>query len=195
MALSSGTNNESTKTYDSQQNTESRADSFIPPAPLAFKEFASLLCFFIFTGLGLAIIAGLVLAPSYQQLKELEYQRSCQNIELQEAKLMLNGYKSLVKDILSDETLNRRLAYTHLGMLPGDQDILTSFNREPIKNPASIPQVKLPLPQRPKGLLVDLANFFNNPEKKVGLFILAGAIILGSLLLFTPVRKKYQPTN
>ena len=166
-------------TKDKTQSQPARARSFWPGLVRAVG-------FCALTGAAGAILAGVVLLPAAAELAWTKYQRDCDAVCLAEAQATVDALGRLQQEIASDEVLARRLAWSHLGLVPRNEVSVTgtASSAEPL--PGTIPSVDSPDPPKPGGWVIASARRVTRPATRRGLLVLAGSLVLSAMLMFGP---------
>jgi hypothetical protein len=139
------------------------------------------------TGAAAGILAALVLLPASAELAWTRYRRDCDGVRLAEAQATCDALARLQREIARDEVLARRLAWSHLGLVPRNEVSVTgtASSAEPL--PGTITPVDYPDPPEPSGWVVASARRVARPATRRGLLVLAGSLVLSAMLMFGPV--------
>ena len=165
----------------SPENPEGHA---VPPS-----KFERLVGFSVLCGLGLGILAAVVLIPVCARVRTAEYQFASLEAEIADAKSMVVANNRLMEAIPVDDVLVKRFARTQSQWIPFDEAISISTNPD---RPAVRTQIISITPHRrpvkPDGWIMRVGQKLEAPSKRRGLLLLGGIAMLVGTFLFAPPR-------
>ena len=135
-------------------------------------------------GPAVAILAGLVLLPSYASLAQAEYELGCLRATVADAKAQVQANERLIAALPVDQVLTKRLAENQLPCRPQHEVIVPVA---PQKRPPDLvqPQPRR-RPARPPRWVMTAARKMQNPPIRRGLLLLAIGALITAVYLFTP---------
>ena len=196
MALPSGTNNQADFTaQDPQSNSGGlKRGAVIRIIKCCVKAVCAAGSYILLCA-GLIMFAGLALIPQYATLKYRQYQRDCKLVRLEEARTQTEGLRLLVQDLPNDETLAKRMLFSHLGMVPVNQEIYTDISDDPAPDPGTIAQVHLPDPPRPDNWALRKADQLKIPQKRRGYMLMTGLFFFSAFMLSMSKKQAKSKAN
>jgi len=151
--------------------------------------FGRIVGFAVLSGISLAILAGVVLLPAYARLAEVRYQRDMDAADTADMEATVAANEKLIKNLPTDEELNKRLAMNRLGLWPENEDVRVSRSDDISNIPGTIQIQKHPRPAKPSSLLMYLNAKLQKQRTRRGLLLIAGLSMLGAMFLFAPPEK------
>ncbi|MBL7133050.1 MAG: hypothetical protein ISS78_03040 [Phycisphaerae bacterium] len=152
------------------------------PGPL--DAVGRVIGFLMIAGPAMAILAGVVLLPSYVALAQAEYDEACAQASVADAKAQIQANERLIAALPTDPVLTKRLAENQLPCRPQHEVIIPGA---PQKRP---PDLVLPRraqrPSRPPRWLMTAAGKMSNPPTRRGLLLLALGALITAVYLFAP---------
>lgn len=195
MALQCGTKAELKRTQPKNNNQQdSQGQSALhdaKPEILASGMFQGL-GFFALTGSALAIMAGLVLLHPYAKFLQVQYNRDCYGIRIEESRATVTAMDRLLAAGPTDEVLTKRLAWSRLGMHPNNELVPPNQSTHDISPAGTLSNIHYEDPPEPDPWISSLALKLQKPSRRRGLVVMTGCLVLSAMLLFrTPhLRKK-----
>ncbi len=159
--------------------TKAEDDASRPPAALA-----EALGFIALAGLGLAILASVVLLPSYARLLRARYERDRLAAQVRDEQAALDAYRRLIAQGGDDPILVQRLAMDTLGLVPTNEVIFHPAETTRTIPPGVVRVDRAPRPDKPAGWAVRAADRLANPAVRRGLMLLSGLTVLVAVVLF-----------
>lgn len=158
------------------------------PAGLT-DSLARFLGFLAFAAPAVLILASLVLLPMYKHWVLAEHQAACDQTKVDERNLALDAAGRVHRDMLEDEVLNQRVLIAQSSLLPANLKEVEIPGLPP-SSPTATFAPKLPLPPRPTGTLLQMADKLENPTTKRGLILVMLGAAVASIFLFGPPATK-----
>ena len=156
-----------------------------------FVRYVGFVCL---CGVGMGILAAVVLLPSYGKLLEVQHRNKCDALRVKEAEQTIAAMDRFCDGVGADELLTRRLAWSTMG-LKSDDDVVVKAQRNAAGGkftPVTIAAISYPDPPAPDRRIMHLAAKLRQPKTRYGMLMLAGLMIILSLLLFRSLTKKQQ---
>lgn len=172
-------------------NRKKSADHNREPVTGRFVRYAGFVCL---CGVGMGVLAAVVLLPSYGKLLELRHRNKCDALRVREAAETIAALDRFRDGVGSDELLTRRFALTTMG-LKSDADVVVSqrpagggesANMKKF-TPVSIAAIRYPTPPAPDPRILYLAAKLRRPPVRYGMLLLAGLMIISAISLFRPL--------
>jgi len=139
--------------------------------------------FLLPAAVAVGIMAMVVLLPPYARLQAARYERDCLLARQADAEALIAAQQRLIDALPRDVVLTKRLAQRRLGLRPNDEMIIPAWSAG-AREPAPIPSIQThPLPQPPPRRLMKLASRLGAPRLRRGLMLLAGGLLILSILL------------
>jgi hypothetical protein len=147
-----------------------------------------MLGFTVLAGLGLAIIAGLVLLPAYARMAFAGYERDCDKVAVAEMEATAAANAKLIADMPSSPVLTKRLAMSQGDLMPDNEVIVPPAGavRPP---PDVVIPVRYPRPEPPAGWEIIAAGKIQHLSTRRGLLLLAIGSLMVAMFLFAPPEK------
>lgn len=142
--------------------------------------------FALFAGLGLAILAAIVLLPAYRRTCRARYQRDRAAARVARLEAEASTKARLAQALPHDRTLTVQLMAVQAGRLPAEERILAASAPRPqtLEQMIRLPEPAPPAP--PDGPLIAAAGRLANPATRRGLFFIAAVSLTAAFLLFAP---------
>lgn len=160
------------------------------PAPPDGVLFAAgrMIGFVALAGLGMAIVAALVLLPGYVRMQTALYERDCERIASAELEATAGANARLIADLPSNPVLTKRLAMSQGDLLP-DNEVIVSKGQPTHPPPDVVVPARYARPAPPDGWAFAAAVKLQNPPTRRGLMLLAAGALLVAMFLFAPPEK------
>ena len=155
------------------------------PVPERFVRYAG---FVIMCGVGMGILAAVVLLPSYGKLLEVRHRNECDALRVKEAEGTIAAMDRFCDGVGSDELLTRRFAWSTMG-LKNDEDVVVKSQLPTIAEkftPVSIAPISYSDPRAPDPRIMHLAAKLKQPQTRCGMLMLSGLMMISAMLLFRP---------
>lgn len=148
--------------------------------------------FVMLAGLGMAILAGVVLLPAWARLAWTEYERDCLAATVKDEQAARRTLDRMIGTIDTDPILNKRLAMAQLGYRPVGQVVIRDDTLPPVPPPGAVIPAEHPRPEPPSPALTRAAQRVGNPPTRRGLYLMSAAALLGAVMLFGPPPKRAE---
>jgi len=153
-----------------------------------FVRYVGFVCL---CGVGMGILAAVVLLPPYSEFLEIQHRNKCGALRLKESEGKIAANDRFYDAAGANELITRRLALSTMG-LKSDDDIVVKSQPNAATKIASVSlaAIKYPDPPAPDRRIMYLAAKLRQPKTRFGLLMLSGLMIILSLLLFAPPSRK-----
>jgi hypothetical protein len=144
------------------------------------------------TGMGLSILACVVLIPPYARLQRARYLKACNQATNTDYRSKIQAETFFLENLQTDEILIERQAASTLGGLL-DPDRFGELSRRPHMPANAVEIAPAPRPDPPSGWIIRTADRLEDVRIRRGLCVLAGVSLLAAMLLFSNPAKYVTP--
>ncbi|MCK5114506.1 MAG: hypothetical protein KAR11_07080 [Phycisphaerae bacterium] len=163
------------------------SDPVREPITGRFVRYAGLV---LLCGVGMGILAAVVLLPPYAELLRTRHNKECEALRLKEAERTIAAMDRYGEDVVSDPLLTRRQAWNTMGLKSENDVIVKSQNPDEKKTaPLTLSPIKYQDPPLPNPRIMHLAGKVQQPKTQRGMIMLGVLMVITSLLLFAPLRQ------
>ena len=161
-----------------------------PPARSGLFSAGRMFGFLWLAGMGLALLAIVVLLPAYASLSEARYELAGREAGVRRAEALVQANSKLMAALPDDETLTKRLAMSYGQLWPTDEVVVTDPGQG---RPVPPDVVRMPAvedaPPRPPSWLLSAASKLHRVQARRALMLLATAALVTGFLLFSPPQR------
>ncbi len=140
----------------------------------------------ILSGLGVCIVAALVLVPAWADLARAKHRRDCVRAEIKQTEKLIAANERLIKALPEDRVLNERLAMSYLRELPENEVVVLDPEAPASPPPGVVQPAEAMLPAPPSPRLMHMAARLSHRPTRIGLFAMATGLIIVAFCLFPP---------
>jgi len=155
-----------------------------------------MLGFLTLAGIGLALLAIVVLLPAYASLVEARHELAAREASIERAEALIEANNKLLAALPNDETLTKRLVMSYGQFWPADEIVVTDPRQaRPLPPDVVRMPAVAPPPAPPPRWLLSAREKLRRVQTRRALVLLATAALVTAFFVFSPPDKPPRSTR